>query len=39
LEVCGLGPETQINPTQPPTSPCPSNIAHIDKEWNKDESK
>jgi len=39
LEVCGLGVETEINPTQPPTSPCPPNIAWKDKEWSKDESK
>jgi len=39
LEVCGSGLKIEINPTQPPTSPCPPNIVRKDKEQNKDESK
>jgi hypothetical protein len=39
LGVCDSGPEIEIDTTYPLAPPCPLDIAHKDKEWNKDESK
>ncbi len=39
MGVCGSGPKIEIDPIQPLTPPCPSNIVHKDKEWNKDKLK